>query len=295
MNRLFQRIYLFPIIGLSWVVSLGVVSNAIADPVSTKECQPVARDLESQKTYCAHELRALKLKHRATNQSSRILCYLVRQVLPIKALFDLSKCVPPESGYQVDNDGGPISPKPKGSKTSLAILRPLGNTLVTSQPDLAWNSIPKAASYRVSLERGGQWVWSQETGKTELKLPSAHALQQGGAYKLSVVAFSRDDQVVDEALKSLRLVGTTTLTEIDNAVSASVKGSPDRLVSGLDRAAMLHHAGLLDAAVSQLEVLAMEQEPAVYQQLSIIYRELGQDEMAQKYSKKALDLAQRKK
>lgn len=293
MNKSLQKNYCLPAIGLLLSISFGVTSNAAANSTST-ECQPVARDVKSGKAYCAHELQALKSQARSLNQSSGVLCYLVRKVLPIQALFDLSQCIPTESGYQVDKDGGPISPKPKGAETSLAILEPLGNILATSQPDLTWNSIPNAASYRVSLEQGGRWFWSQETGKTELKLPSAHALQQGEAYKLSVVAFDSDDQMIDEDFKSLRLVERQILTEIDNAVLASGKSSLDPLSSELDRAAMLYHAGLLDAAVRQLELLVKFKESAVYSQLGQIYRKVGQDQIAQRYLDKASELVNRK-
>lgn len=293
MDKFFQKIYLLVAIGFSGVISSVVMPNAVAEPSPTKECQIVARDLEARKAYCAHELKSLKSQRR-DNRSSGVLCYLVRQVFPINALADLTQCVPKDSGHRVGSGKGKIIPRPKGSRTSLAILQPLGNTLIQPQPDLAWNSIPKAVSYRISLEQGGQWIWSQGTNQTKLKLPSIHTLQPGKSYTLSVAAFGNDDQLLDEEFKLLRLVDTKTLTEIDSAISASVKSSSNPLDRGIDRAMMLYYAGLEDAAVTELRSLSRYQEPAVYLQLGLIYEEAGQKTIAQDYFNKASELANRK-
>lgn len=293
MNKFIQKIYLLIAAGFSGGIFSVAMPNAIATPNPDKQCQPVARDIETQKIYCAHELKSLKSQRRA-NQTPGILCYLVRRVFLFNAFIDLSQCVPKDSGYQLDSGNERIIPKPKGSQTSLAILQPLGKTLITSQPDLAWSAVPKAVSYRVSLEQGGQWIWTQEVDRAKLQFPSTHALQPGRSYKLSVVAFGKDDQVIDEEFKSLRLVDPQTLTEIDNAVSVSMKSSSNSLVKGIDRAMMLYHAGLVDAAVNQLESLIKFQEPLVYSQLGLIYKRAGQPEIAQMYLKKASELVNQK-
>lgn len=294
MSKFLQRNSFLYVIGLSLSVSLGVVLDATAKPVSTEDCQPVARDVDSRKTYCAHELKALKLQKKSANQSSGILCYLVRRVFPFDALMDLTQCVPKDFGYRLNSDEGRVTPKPKGSSNSLAIHQPLGKTLITSQPDLAWNTVPKAASYRVSLEEGSQWVWSEEIDQANLKFPSSHTLQPNRSYKLSVVAFDQDDQMIDKEVKYLKLVDPKTLTEIDNAVSASRENFSNPLVRGVDRAMMLYHAGLVDAAVTQLESLTKFQEPVVYLQLGLIYKQAGRTEIAQSYLKKASELVNRK-
>lgn len=294
MSIILQKNNFLCAMGLSLSVSFGVVLDATANSVPTKECQPVARDLDSRKTYCAHELQLLKSLKKSVHKSSGILCYLVRQVFPAKALFDLTQCVPPESGYQVDQDSGPIIPKPKGAESSLAILLPLGNTLITSPSDLAWTPIPTATNYRVSLQRGGQWVWSQETAQAKLTLPSKYALQAGGSYKLKVVAFGKEDLVIDENFTFLKLVDPKTLTEIDNAAALSLKSSSSSFVRGIDRAMLFYHAGLVDAAVTQLNSLIKFQEPYVYSQLGLIYKREGQPKVAQGYFKKASELVNQK-
>lgn len=290
MSKILQRNNFLYAMGLSLSVSFGVVLDATANSVPTQECQPVARDVDLRKTYCAHELQVLKSLKESVNQSSTILCYLVRRVFPAKALFDLAKCVPPESGYQVDQDSGPIIPKPKGAESSLAILQPLGNTHVTSPSHLAWTSLPTAASYRVSLQRGERWIWSQETAQAKLTLSSQYALPSGGSYKLKVVAFDKDDQVIDENFMFLKLADPKILTEIDNAAAASLKSSSSSFVREIDRAMLFYHAGLVDAAVTQLKSLIKFQEPFVYSQLGLIYKREGQPEVAQAYLKKASEL-----
>lgn len=291
MNRSLSVVCPAIAIGLSVVMPI-YTSTVTASPKRYEACQPVARIVETKKLYCASELKSIKATASTSGRPSQILCFVVRKVFPIDQLLRLEQCLPQESGYQFDSNQRMRS-KPKSSATALAILKPMGNLLMSSQPSLAWNSIPKAASYRVTLERGGQWVWSQETHQTTLQIPPNHPLQQDYYYKISVVAFGIDDQVISEQSKSVKLVDPKILMEIDDALFDSKTDSPNSLVKRLDKAVMLYHSGLVDEAVSQLELLMKFQDPAVYLQLGLIYKEVGQSQIAQDYLNKATELANR--
>ena len=291
MNKFYYKNHLgFVIAVFSSTLSSIISSPAHANPA--KNCVPVARSVETNKSYCAHELDVLKTRDRDVSKDGGVFCYIAKKIIPFSSLLNLDQCLPKEAARQFNSKGERITPKIKGSKTTLTLLKPLGNVQATSQPEFAWQPISNA-TYRVSLEQSGQWVWSQKTERTSAKLPADHSLKLGSTYKLSVVAF-KNDQMVAEQTKYLTLVDPQKIREIDTAISQAQRSSPNTLVSGLDRASMLYHLGIFDAAITQLESLFQFKDPSVYSLLGLIYQEAGQTKIAQDYLDKASELADRK-
>lgn len=258
-----------------------------ANPV--KDCVPVARSLESKKSYCAHELKGLK-QEKARNGNAGILCFIVNKIIPLNQLLHLDQCVSKDAAYRFDAKGQRIVPKIKGATEKFAIIQPLGNTLITAQPDIAWQPIQNA-SYRVTLTQEGEWLWSHTTKSSSVKLPQA--LQPGKAYKINVAALINDQSVAEDS-KVLQIADRELLRDIDRTVAQVHGNSRNELARGMDKALLLYHAKLLDAAAAQLKSLTLLQEPDVYQQLALIYQEAGQTELSNQFSSKAAELANKK-
>lgn len=263
-----------------------LADSAIAKPI--KDCPPVVRSLRTNKLYCAHELKMLK-QQRAEDQNAELLCLFIRAVIPSNDYHKTNQCSP-RTNFSSET-GQKIIPKPKGANTVLKIVKPIGTEQLTPQPIIAWQPIPNA-NYRITIEQGGQWLWSEETTSTEIKLPASQSLKHGKTYKLSVAAVIGDESTEDVAY--LRLVEPKQLRELDDAILQAQNVAPNLLDRGVDKAMMLYHLGLLDAAVTQLLSLTQFQEPVVYSQLGLIYKEAGHKRIAQEYFDKASELAKRK-
>ncbi|NJM68530.1 MAG: hypothetical protein HC851_24135 [Acaryochloris sp. RU_4_1] len=259
---------------------------AIAKPI--KNCPPVVRSLKTQKLYCAHELKTLK--QNAEEKQAKFLCFLIRAIIPPNDFFKTNQCFP-ESNFS-SATGEKIMPRPKGTKTAFTLLKPLGNMQLTPQPVIAWQPIPNA-SYRITIEQGGSWLWSHETTATEIKLPRSKSLKPGKLYKLSAVAF-QGEQAISGDVTTLQLVDPQQLRKLNDTVLQAQQVAANPLDRGLDKAMMLYHLGLFDAAVIELLALTQYQKPAVYSQLGLIYKEVGDKKIAQGYFDKASELANHK-
>lgn len=288
MDKFFNKIIFgFTISVLSFPQMIFSAAPSHANP--QKNCLPVARSLESKKSYCAHELKALK-QEKASNQNSRILCFIVNKIIPLKQFLNLDQCISKDAAYQFDSKGQRIVPKIKGAKAKLTILQPLGNTVIASQLDVAWQPIQNA-SYRVTLTQGGEWLWSETTRNTSVRIQ--HRLTPGTVHTLNVVALVRDLPVSEDS-KALKLSDPAVLRGIEQTVNQVHGSSRDPLAKGMDKALLLYHAELWDAAVQQLKGLTSLQEPEVYHQLALIYQESGRGNLAKEYRQKAVELANRK-
>lgn len=287
MNKLFYRSNLgIAIAVVATLFAVGSAELAIAEPI--KKCPPVVRSLKTNKLYCAHEIKALQ-QQKARDKQAGFLCLLVRAIVPANDWIKINQCFP-RTNFS-SSTGNKIIPKPKGAITAFRLLQPIGSVQDTTQPTIAWQPISNA-SYRITLERGGQWLWSHQTTATQIKLPASQSLKHGGSYKLSVVA-SKGDQSVED-VKTLRLVDPQQLREIDTVLLQAQQVDSNPLNRGLDKAVMLYHLGLLDAAVAELSSLTRYQEPVVYSQLGLIYKEAGYKKIAQDYFDKASELANRR-
>lgn len=281
MNKLFIRSNLGFAIACAIPLPMMISSNpAKAEPI--KKCPPVVRSLKTKKLYCAHELKVLQKEKEAG-----FLCFFLRAIIPPNDWLKANQCFP-KANFSSET-GKKIIPKPKGSRTALKFLKPIGTFQLTAQPTITWQSIPNA-NYRVTLEQGGQWLWSKEINGTEVKIPNSHSLIHGKQYKLTVVAL-KNNQTVAEEKTNLQLVDPKQLREIDDAILTAQQVAPDPLDRGLDKAMMFYHLGLLDAAVATLLSLIPNQEPEVYSQLGLIHKEVGQLKIAQGYFDKAIELA----
>lgn len=270
-------------------VSLSTIISAdIAKANPTKNCPPVVRSLKTNQLYCAHEIKLLQRKRNA-EKNAGFLCLLVRAIIPVNDWIKTNQCFP-KTNFSSET-GRKIIPRPKGSRTAFKLLKPFGNLQLTPQPMIAWQPVP-SARYRVTVEHGGQWLWSHTTDATDITLPASKPLRQGNTYKISVVAF-RDNQPIAEDVTTVRLVKSQQIQEIDDLIQKARNLSPDPLSRGLDKAMMLYHLGLLDAAVKELRTLTQYQEPVVYSQLGLIHQEAGHQDMAQDYFDKASELAKR--
>lgn len=288
MNNLFNKIIFgFTISVFSLPQAFFLAAPSDANP--QKNCLPVARSLKTKKPYCAHELQGLKQSN-AQNQNSGILCFIVNKIIPLNQFLSLDQCISKDSAYQFDSKGQRIVPKIKGAKTKLTILQPLGNTVITSQPDVAWQPIPNAG-YRVTLTQGGKGLWSETTRESSLRIQ--RPLSPGTVHTINVVALV-DDLPVSEDSKALKLADPAVLQGIDQTVNQVHGRSRDPLTKGIDKALLLYHSELWDAAVQQLKALMPLQEPEVYHQLALIYQESGQGDLATEYRQKAVELANRK-
>ena len=287
MRKFFYRSNL--ILAFTVVAALPTIvlaDTTIAKPI--KDCLPVVRSLKTKKLYCAHELKTLR-QQRAEDLNAEFLCLFIRAVISSNDYHKTDQCIP-RTNFSSET-GKKILPKPKGANTVLKIIKPIGTAQLTPQPVIAWQPIPNA-NYRITIEQGGQWLWSHETTSTEIKLPASQSLKHGTMYKVSVVAVTGDESTEDVAY--LRLVEPKQLRELDDAILQAQNVAPDPLDRGLDKAMMLYHLGLFDAAVTQLLSLTPFQEPVVYSQLGLIYREAGHKRIAQEYFDKASELAKRK-
>lgn len=287
MNKLFIRSNLW-LLCASAVSLSPVLSSDIAKANPSKNCPPVIRSLKTNQLYCAHELKVLQRKRTAEKDAS-FLCLLVRAIIPANDWIKANQCFP-KTNFSSET-GRKIVPRPKGSRTAFKLLKPLGNIQLTPQPIIAWQPVPQAR-YRVTVEHGGRWLWSHTTKTTEIPLPASKPLKEGNTYKISVVAF-RDNQPIAEDITTIRLVKSQQIQEIDDLILKARSLSPDPLSRGLDKAMMLYHLGLLDAAVKELRTLTQYQEPEVYSQLGLIHQEAGHQDMAQDYFDKASELAKR--
>ncbi|MGR3278724.1 tetratricopeptide repeat protein [Acaryochloris marina NIES-2412] len=287
MNKLFYRSNLRVAIAIATALSaVSLTDFAIAKPI--KDCPPVVRSLKTKKLYCAHELKILR-EQRAEDRDASFLCLVIRAIVQSNDYIKANQCFPK---INFSNETGQkILPKPKGANTVLKLIKPIGTAQLTPQPVIAWQPIPNA-NYRITIEQGGQWLWSHETTSTEIKLPASQSLKHGTMYKVSVVAVTGDESTEDVAY--LRLVEPKQLRELDDAILQAQNVAPDPLDRGLDKAMMLYHLGLFDAAVTQLLSLTPFQEPVVYSQLGLIYKEAGHKRIAQKYFDKASELVKRK-
>lgn len=286
MNKLFVRSNLRCLIACASSIPT-VVSVDIANAKPIKDCPPVVRSLKTKKLYCAHELKVLQ-QQKAEERDAGFLCLLVRAIIPPNNWLKTSQCFP-KTNFSGET-GRKIIPRPKGARTALKLLKPIGSIQLTPQPVIAWQPIPNA-SYRITIEQGKNWLWSHETTATEIKLPTSQSLKHGKAYKLSVTAVTGDESAED--VINLRLVDPQQLKELDNAILQAQQVAPNPLSRGLDKAMMLYHLGLFDAAVTELHSLSQFQEPAVYSQLGLIYKETGHKKIAQEYFDKAAELAKR--
>lgn len=287
MNKLFYRSNLRVAFAIAAALSaMFLTDSAIAKPI--KDCPPVVRSLKTKKLYCAHELKILR-EQRAENRDAIFLCLFVRSVIPSNDYHKTNQCFP-TTNFSSDT-GKKIIPTPKGANTALKLIKPIGTAQLTPQPVIAWQPIPNA-DYRITIEQNGQWLWSHETTATKIKLPASQSLKHGKTYKLSVAAVTGDESTEDVVY--LRLVEPKQLRELDDVILQAQSVAPDPLDRGLDKAMMLYHLGLFDAAVAQLLSLTQFQEPVVYSQLGLIYKEAGHKRIAQKYFDKASELAKRK-
>ena len=285
MNKLFFRSNLLLLVASAGSVpTVFPVDTANANPI--KNCPPVVRSLKTNHLYCAHELKILK-QQRTEEKGAGFLCLFVRAIIPPNNWIKANQCFP-KVNFSAET-GKKIIPRPKGARTALKLLKPVGSIQHSKQPVIAWQPVPNAR-YRITLEQGGQWLWSHESNATEIQLPVAQSLTHGQFYKLSVVAF-RDTQPIAEDETTIQLVDPKQLREIDDAIQQAQQLAPNPLDRGLDKAMMLYHVGLLDAAVDELRSLTQFQEPAVYSQLGLIYEEAGHKKMAQEYLDKAVELA----
>ncbi|MGR3278972.1 tetratricopeptide repeat protein [Acaryochloris marina NIES-2412] len=283
MDKLFPRNYLgLATLGGVAIQTLIPTIPAIAEPI--KKCPPVIRSLKTQKLYCAHELKALQKE-----KDAGFLCFFLRAIIPPNDWIKTNQCFP-KTNFSSET-GKKIIPRPKGSRTAFKLLKPLGNIQLTPQPSIAWQPVANTR-YRVTVEHGGRWLWSHTTKTTEITLPASKPLKEGNTYKISVVAF-RDKKPIAEDVTTVRLVKSQQIQDIDDLIQQAHNLSPDPLSRGLDKAMMLYHLGLLDAAVKELRTLTQYQEPEVYSQLGLIHQEAGQRDMAQDYFDKASELAKR--
>lgn len=287
MNKLFYRSNLRVAFAIATALSaMSLTDSAIAKPI--KDCPPVVRSLKTKKLYCAHELKTLR-QQSVEDQNAEFLCLFIRAVISSNDYHKTDQCIP-RTNFSSET-GKKILPKPKGANTTLKLIKPIGTAQLTPQPVIAWQPIPNA-DYRITIEQGGQWLWSHETTATEIKLPASQTLKHGKTYKLSVAAVTGDESTEDVVY--LRLVDPKQLRELDDAILQAQNVAPNPLDRGLDKAMMLYHLGLLDAAVAQLLSLTQFQEPVVYSQLGLIYKEAGHKRIAQKYFDKASELAKSK-
>lgn len=82
----------------------------------------------------------------------------------------------------------------RGPQTAIRFERPQsGEIVLGDQPTMAWNDVPRATEYRVTLtEIGGPWRWSGSTDASRLRVPAAANLPPDRPIRVVVETTPRD-------------------------------------------------------------------------------------------------------
>ncbi|HXS81543.1 MAG TPA: hypothetical protein VN896_02400 [Methylomirabilota bacterium] len=173
-------------------------------------------------------------------------------------------------------------------------IAPRSSDVLATRPKLAWQSVPGATRYRVSVSGAQGVVWSGETGGTALDFPSDRPSLDAGDYLWEVRAHDGSGPLGTSAA-SFRVVpeveAQAIRTTVDRlAESAGGHGMPAaRYIVG----AYLYQKGFVSEAMLEFEALArlVPDSPDPQRVLSEVYRTAGLDGLARSAAARADTLA----
>jgi hypothetical protein len=185
------------------------------------------------------------------------------------------------------------------------VVSPRMTKIITDRPLMRWLPVAGATSYRVTLKRGPEDIWTADLGNvTEVVYPAAApALLPGVTYRLVVSAGSRTSD--DDRMPNLgfSLVSPNEARQLEEVASKiRVLQLPDSATRFL--LANLYASWGIDPnqpdsgrkalnyeAISQLSV-ANAQEPTMVRLLADLYLTIGLNGLADEHYRKALSLSE---
>ncbi len=177
------------------------------------------------------------------------------------------------------------------------IISPRRTQLLENKPNLRWNPVAGATSYKLSLrENKTKLNWELTVAGTEAVYPGEPALKPGVKYRLIVEANTgaSSENTVEEGDTEFGLLDEGEMQRVKDAVGAIDKQVPNESAKKLAISNIYLSTNLIAEAIETLETLPKSgvETPPIYRTLGDLYREnLQLMPQAESYYLKAIGTA----
>jgi hypothetical protein len=199
-----------------------LVNSAIASFFSAaysapRQCVPIAYVLtKSDKRFKPGDILCVgdKIELREA-RSLRVFCLATGKVVELSnGQIALTGCgISQEDKPQACGNNSTFCVRSRGSIAArLKITEPDGSNIVNLRPQLSWQEIPGATSYRVRIL--GNIAWSKVTTQPRLSYPTNQpSLKPGSAYRIIVSAY-RGNQIILSGEQTLNVISSDQVAPI---------------------------------------------------------------------------------
>lgn len=183
----------------------------------------------------------------------------------------------------------------RGNTDYVTLIAPFSSTLIENRPLLKWEPISKATSYTVNFYEGKRLLWTTRLKSTTLAYPdNAESLRPGKAYRVRVIATSKDNATLSINTSTLNMLPSDRLARVQRAIALinSLNLPPDQAAADIDRIYMAQNLVTESIQVLDRRIQAGSQNPAIYRLLGDRYMNAGLPAISEKFYRQAEVIAQ---